>query len=429
MQKSLSPARCPVKACVSLSGSKSISNRVLLIAACANGVSILENLPQNKDVIAGVEALKALGIPVEEDKIKNTIKITGSGGAFPNKAAQIYCNEAGTLTRFIIPLCAAQQEGVYTIDAAPRMKERPIQDQLKVLHDLGMTAEYLDVPNRLPMKIHAKGLQSKPVSVFGGKSSQFLSGILIAAPYIEGGLEVHSQTDHPQPYVEMTLAIMKQFGVTVEVLEVDENRYYVPYQEGYRGAHYYIEPDISTASYFWAAAALTQGEVRILNVTKNAIQGDIQFLSVLQKMGCTIVEEDNAICVIGPRVLKGVSVNMRNFSDTFMTLVALACFADSETHISGLTHTRGQESDRVSAMVDGLTKLGVYTEETEDSIHIYPDKSNLKSAVVQGYNDHRIAMSLALIGLRQEGVVVDGAECVAKTCPDYFERMNKMFCQ
>ncbi|WP_395946407.1 3-phosphoshikimate 1-carboxyvinyltransferase [Caedibacter taeniospiralis] len=423
-QQSLPFVTGSIKAEVSLPGSKSLANRVLLMAAVAEGESVIENLPLSKDVLAGVSALWALGVKYCLSEAEGRIVIQGSVGRFPNEHARIFCDEAGTLTRFIIPLCAVQPSGEYYIYAAKRMMERPIADQLMLLHKMGMKVHYASDTHKLPMTILAKSLnQQEALSIDSGKSSQFLSGLLMAAPLMQGGLKIHSNTEHPQPYVQMTVDMMRNFGICVSV---DKHYYQVTGGQMYQACHYAIEPDLSTASYFWALAAISNGEVKVKQVSWNTRQGDIRFLQVLEKMGCKVIENSDGISVFGTTKLKGVSVDMRNFSDTFMTVAAIACFAEGETHITGLAHTRLQESDRVSAMAEGLTRLGVKVDMTEDSIHIYPEVSKLKAGIVESHNDHRIAMSLALIGLRQKGVIINGAECVSKTCPDYFERMEKI---
>ncbi|WP_119344232.1 3-phosphoshikimate 1-carboxyvinyltransferase [Facilibium subflavum] len=426
MQKSLPVVDQPIIGEINLSGSKSLANRVLLIAACAKGVSVIDNVPANKDVLAGINALESLGVAFAYDPQVRRIKIEGCGGVFPNKKASIFCDEAGTLTRFILPLCAVQMTGEYFIDAAKRMRQRPIKELLDVLTDLGMKAMYHERTDQLPMTIKSCGLAGESVTISGDKSSQFLSGLLLASPLIKKPLLIQSKTDHPQPYVKMTLQLMRDFGVDVTIKQAG---YTIEKDQCYQSRDYVIEPDISTASYFWAAAAITQGQVKVKNVSKKAIQGDIRFLDVLAQMGCDVIEESGGITVIGHSSLQGVNINMRNFSDTFMTVAAIACFAQTPTHLTGLAHTKGQESDRILAMYEGLSKLGVYAKIDEDSIYIDPKKSKLRSATVQSYNDHRIAMSLALIGLKQDGVVIDGAQSVSKTCPDYFERMNKMIQQ
>ena len=408
---------------VYLDGSKSIANRVQIIAAMANGISIIENLPNSADILACIGALKELGFDLEHSRENKTLKIKGLSGEFPKKSANIFCNESGTLTRFITPMCAVQKNGNYHLYATPRMMERPMQDQLSVLEELGMAADYDVLKYTLPMTINANSLHGSVVRVDGKKSSQFASGLLMAGCYMDNGLEIISLSSHRQPYLEMTAKVMHEFGVDVFV---SDNTYSVDKAVYKAQPKYIIEPDVSTASYFWAVAAITNSRIKVMNVTKNSKQGDIRFLEALEQMGCEIKYFDDGIEVIGIDDLKGISINMRNFSDTFMTLSAIACFAKGDTYITGLTHTRGQESDRVSAIEEGLKKLGVYVETTEDSILISPSRSKLKSGEVYSHNDHRIAMSLALIGLKIDDVVVNGAEAVSKTCPDYFDRMKSL---
>ena len=238
---------------------------------------------------------------------------------------------------------------------------------------------------------------------------------------MKDGLILESIINHKQPYLEMTAKVMAEFGVQVNV---ENNAYKVSKTHYISPSKYTIEPDVSTASYFWALAAITNSRVKVMNITKDSKQGDIKFLEVLQQIGCTINYTADGVEVIGAASLKGITVNMRSFSDTFMTLAAIACFADSDTYISGLTHTRGQESDRVAAMAEGLTRLGIFVKTTKDSMMISPSRNNLQSAEVESYNDHRIAMSLALLGLKQDGVIINNAQAVSKTCPDYFEKMR-----
>ncbi|QLE79725.1 3-phosphoshikimate 1-carboxyvinyltransferase [Francisella sp. Scap27] len=413
----------PISKQVYLDGSKSIANRVLIIAAMAKGEVKLSNLPNSADVLACVQALKELGCKLEHDRQAKSLIIQGCDGVFPNSQAEIFCNESGTLTRFIIPMCATQDNASYHVKATTRMMDRPLADLLVPLESLGMKASYHTKNHSMPLTINANSLAGGTVSVDGKKSSQFASGLLMAAPYMQDGLKLKSITNHKQPYLEMTAKVMAEFGVQVCIdgsdYSTDKTSYVSPLE-------YVVEPDVSTASYFWALAAITNSKIKVMNITKNSKQGDIRFLEVLEQIGCSVNYCDDGVEVIGTENLNGITVNMRNFSDTFMTLAAIACFADSDTHISGLTHTRGQESDRVSAMAEGLTKLGVYVETTEDTLLISPARSNLRSAEVDSHNDHRIAMSLALLGLKQEGVMVTNAQAVTKTCPDYFERMIKL---
>ncbi|APC91844.1 MULTISPECIES: 3-phosphoshikimate 1-carboxyvinyltransferase [Francisella] len=408
---------------VYLDGSKSISNRSLIIAAMAQGQTKFENLPNSADVLTCVAALKELGCQVEHNQATKSLLINGCAAKFNNHDAKIFCNESGTLTRFIIPMLAVQPIGKYYVYAKPRMMNRPLADQLKPLEKLGMTASYHQKDHTMPLTIAAKSLSGGSIEVDGEKSSQFASGLLMAAPFMQHGLRLNSITDHKQPYLEMTTKVMAEFGVMVDV---DENIYIAKKSQYISPSNYVVEPDVSTASYFWAFAAITGSTIKVMHVTKKSKQGDIKFLEILENIGCQVNYFDDGIEVIGSDELHGIKINMRNFSDTFMTLAAIACFAKGDTYISGLSHTRGQESDRVAAMAEGLTKLGIYVETTQDSILISPERSKFKPAEVDSHNDHRIAMSLALLGLKYQGVIVNNAAAVSKTCPDYFDRMRAL---
>lgn len=408
---------------VYLDGSKSIANRSLIIAAMATGQTRFENLPNSADVLACVEVLKELGCQVDHDQHNKTLVVDGCNGSFQNQDAKIFCNESGTLTRFIIPMLAVQKPGQYYVYAKQRMMDRPLEDLVRPLEQLGMIANYHEKNYAMPLTIGANGLLGGAIAVDGKKSSQFASGLLMSALFMQNGLELNSITDHKQPYLDMTTKVMAEFGVDINIqgniYTVQESKYTSP-------GRYIVEPDVSTASYFWAFAAITGSTIKVMNVTSKSKQGDIKFLEVLEAIGCEVKYFDDGIQVTGSDNLKGIKVNMRNFSDTFMTLAVIACFARQDTHITGLTHTRGQESDRVLAMAEGLTKLGVYVETTQDSIFISPTRSQIKPAQVDSHNDHRIAMSLALLGLKYDGVVINNAEAVSKTCPDYFDRMREL---
>ena len=422
MKQSLTPISHPVICDVSLPGSKSMCNRALLIAAMAKGITNLTNMLFSDDVEACIEALGVLGIQLDVHREKRQITVHGCNGDFPNKHVQLYTREAGTLTRFLIPLCAAQGYGSFHFSASERMMERPLSELMEVLEAQGCEVEYLDKQGYMPFNLKPHSLRGGSAKICGKKSSQFLSGLLLASPFAQQDLNLISETDHQQPYVKMTAAMMLRFGITITA---QNNCYAIASGQNYIGCNYSIEPDLSTASYFWALAAITQGKVCIRHTASDSHQGDIRFVGVLAEMGCQVEYTDRGIIVAGCAELKGVSINMRNFSDTFMTVAAVAVFAKGKTFIEGLSHTRLQESDRVSAMAEGLQRLGVTVRTMEDSIKIIPNLSALHGAEVLSHNDHRIAMSLALLGLRVCGVVIDGAECVKKTCPDYFERMAK----
>jgi len=412
---------CSKEIVVGVPGSKSISNRVILAAALSEGQSVIKNVPANQDVWATIEAIRTLCVQCKV--YDNTLEVIGSGGNFKQSKYELFCKDAGTLTRFIIPICAAQQTGEFFIHASKQMTERPIKDLLLILEKLGMQAEYTNKSYSLPMIVRANGLFSKEVKIDTLKSSQFLSGLLISSPNIKGDLIIRASSDCRRAYVQMTKGVMKDFGVKVEG---SKDSYSVRDKITYKGCQYTIEPDVSTASYFWALAAITKSKVKVEGTQIKSSQSDIEFLNVLEQMGCKIIEERGGVVVIGSEELRGVNVNMQNCSDTFMTAAAVACFAKSSTHITGIARTKRQESDRIVAMAAGLRKIGVAITVCADSMHIFPSESQIKDAVVDSFDDHRIAMSLALIGLRGSKVVINNAECVSKTFPNYFEEMNKI---
>jgi len=407
MQKTITPISHPVDAVVAVPGSKSISNRALLLAALSAGKHCLSGLLASDDTEAMAAALQALGVQVNWDRASAQATVQGCGGQFPNQNATIDCRESGIVMRFLLAVCAAQPQGSFRFTGAARLCQRPVAPLLKALELQGAEFEFQNEPYHLPFTLKAQGLQGGAVVVDITQSSQFLSGLLIAAPLAATTLHVDMGTLANKPYVMMTQSMMQTFK-------------HLPQDHCYA-----IEPDASTASYFFAAAALTAGKVTVPNLLRKGLQGDTRFLNLLEKMGCKITESNDGITVVGPQKLKGLGeVSMSGFSDTFMTAAALAVYADAPTTLTGLAHTRLQESDRVAAMAEGLQRLGIATETTEDSITIIPGKP--VGAIVDSHNDHRIAMSLALIGLKTPGVTIDGAQCVKKTCPAYFEMLERL---
>lgn len=423
---------------MTLPGSKSISNRVLIMAALSEQDFTFQNLAQGDDVETCRQALVAM----RSDHV-------------------IDCRDSGIVTRFLLSVCAALG-GEYYFDGSARMRERPIGDLLEVLMaqgvlffeveeklgDLsrnpigdfrkmiittGFHAKFCeakfprdDIQRKgffLPLRMRSEGLKGGVVRVDCGMSSQFLSGLLIAAPLVPSGMTVvASEKIMQQPYVMMTLKLMAQFGIQFEMLDAFSVRVLPGV---YQGASINIEPDASTASYFFAAAALMRGAVAIANLKLDSLQGDLRFLEVLKKMGCEVSETADGVRVIGPQQLLSVGeIDMAGFSDTFMTLAVLAPFLPTPTHILGLRHARVQESDRVVAMIDGLRQVGVRCEMDDDSLIIYP--SEVHAGLVDSYQDHRIAMSFGIMGLKVPGIEILGAECVSKTCPDFFSLLMQL---
>ena len=424
MNDSLLFSHNPINTVVSVEGSKSISIRALIISAMCNGMSRISNLAQNDDVQSCINVLRTLGIEYVIDRKKKTIDIYGCQGRFPIKKANLFCNESGLLTRIMIPLCAAQSRGVYCISGHSNMINRPIYEQIKILNNFGLKIKYLQKDKKLPISIYSRGIYNKEAEIEGRISSQFLSGILISAPFFYRPLTIISKVSHIQPYILMTKNIMKEFSVNVKTNNF--NQYYVDNKQKYFATDYFIEPDVSTASYFWALAIITRGKVKVRDINLNSQQGDIEFLRIIEKMGGQVFEDKSGITVSGNRVIKGIKLNMRSCSDVFMTIAVIACFANSPTHISGLSHTKFQESKRVQAIGSELKKVGIKVFYTEDSISIYPQEKKINSVVLNSHNDHRIAMSLALLGLKIPNIKIRGGSCVKKTCPNYFKIMNEI---
>ena len=419
IQNAIPFANKPIQVNISLPGSKSLANRALIIAALADGKSCIKNMLFSDDIEACLMALGTLGIQVDVNRKDASVNLIGGNGHFCS-GVDIYARDAGTVARFLLPACATAG-GEYSFSASKRMSERPMGVLFDILSSQGVKFHYQNKKGYLPVTFESFGLSGGYYQIPGKQSSQFLSGLLISSVYAKSKTILESNVLHQQPYVAMTVEIMKSFGIAISR---EGNQYYIEAGQSYKGIDYTLEPDVSTASYFWALAALTQGSVMVRNINFNCSQGDIKFLNVLEKMGCTVLEKEEGILVKGPEQLIGVSVNMRSFSDTFMTLSTLACFAKGETYITGIAHTRLQESDRIEAMAQGLRQLGAIVITSADSILIKP--SDLHGGIVSGCNDHRIAMSLALMGVKVPNVIIDGADCVKKTCPDYFERMQSI---
>jgi 3-phosphoshikimate 1-carboxyvinyltransferase len=422
MRQSIHAVNAPIHANVRIPGSKSITNRALLLAALAEGVSEISDILLCNDTRALVNALRSLGVTLELDEKNLRCKVIGCSSYFPVKEASVWCADAGTVTRFLLAACAAMP-GIFYFDGSERMRERPIALLLRTLSGQGARTQPDDAVKMPLTLIGAERLRGGEIEVNGSETSQFISALLMAAPLAKFPITLKINDATTSPYVEMTCEMMADFGVLVRQLH--QARFSVPLPQTYQARDYIVEPDISTASYFFAAAAVTAGEVTIQPVNReHSKQGDIKFLNVLEKMGCDISESINGLKVIAPEILQGVSVNMRNFSDTFMTLAALAPFANSPTTITNIGHTRLQESNRISAMCEGLQKTGIEVEEGPDWLKIFPGTP--KAAVINSHNDHRIAMAFSIIGLRVAGIEIEGAECVAKTCPEFFSLWEKL---
>ena len=410
------PVSHPLSASVRVPGSKSLTNRALLIASLAKGRTRLSNALFSDDSRYFAAALQALGFDVQLSESEHQMTVTGMGGIIPAAKAELFIGNAGTAARFLSAFLTLGN-GEYILDGEPRMRERPIGDLAASLSQLGARLETTnDCP---PVRIIASGLPGGKTAIAGDISSQFLSALLMVAPYARQPVEVTLTTElNSKPYVDMTIAVMKDFGVEVER---DGWGYFSIHPASYAPIpDYPVESDASAASYFFAAPAICGGTVRVENISRRSVQGDIAFLDLLREMGCFISEGDHSIAVSGTSELNGIEADMRDIPDTAQTLAVIAPFASSPTRIRGIASARVKETDRVHATCVELDRLGVRVEEHADGMTIHPCQ-NFKPAHIQTYNDHRMAMSFSLTGLRVDGVTIGNPGCVSKTFPDFFE--------
>ena len=417
----ITPIHHPLDATVCVPGSKSLTNRALLIAALANGKTCLTNALFSDDSRYFAKALQTLGFDVQLDEANYSMAVTGLGGKIPAKKAELFIGNAGTAARFLSAFLTLGN-GEYILDGEPRMRERPIGDLIEALNQLGVEMEAKN--NCPPVEIFAKGLPGGKTRIAGDISSQFLSALLMTAPYAQSSIEVELTTDlNSKPYVDMTISIMKDFGVEIER---DQYSHFTIHPSAYSPiTNYSIESDASAASYFFAAPAICGGMVKVDNISRKSVQGDIGFLDVLTKMGCVVKEFDNSITVHRPSSIVGIDIDMRDIPDTAQTLAAIAPFADSPTRIRGIASARVKETDRVHATCVELDRLGVRVEEHEDGMTIHPVET-MRSASIQTYNDHRMAMAFSLIGLHFDGVTIENPSCVSKTFPNFFEALEML---
>lgn len=417
----------PERVEVHLPGSKSITNRALLMAALARGRTSLGRVLDSDDTRHMARALQSLGVDVAWDEDESTATIVGGDGHVPRRAGSIFVGNAGTAARFLT-VALSLWPGSFRLDGVARMRSRPIAPLLTALRALGGQLTGTEAPDCIPLQIEGGHLRGGDVCVPGDVSSQYLSGLLLASPYMEEGLRLSiPDVLVSRPYVEMTVKMMESFGV--EVGCPTPLRFEVAAGQRYLGRAYEIEPDASGASYFFAVAALTGARVQVHGLSRTSMQGDLRFVEILERMGCQVEWGPTMVAVQGPAEqgqLRGVEVDMRDCSDVAQTLAVVAAFATSPTRITGIGFIRGKETDRVGAVVRELQRLGVHAAEEPDGMSINPTASALRPARIQTYEDHRMAMSFALAGFMVEGVELQDPDCVAKTFPDFFDRMLRL---
>lgn len=414
------PVSKPIHGRIRPPGSKSLTNRALIVAALAEGRCRLTGVLDSDDTRVMVASLRRLGIELEQGAAACTIDIGGCAGRPPADSADLWLQNSGTSIRFLTALCTLGQ-GQFRLDGNARMRERPIRDLVDALNALGgRTACELgtDCP---PVTVAAAGLPGGVAMVAGNISSQYLSALLMAAPCASGPVELRIAGELvSEPYVEMTLGVMSHFGVHVE--REDASRFLIEPQQ-YCAADYAIEPDASAASYFFAAAAITGGEITVEGLSAHALQGDVRFVDALERMGCEVERGSNQMTVRG-RPLCGIDIDMNDISDTAQTLAVVAPFAEGPTRIRNVTHMRHKETDRVHALTVELQRLGLRVEEHDDGLTVWPGA--MQPAAIETYDDHRMAMSFALVGLRSPGVSILDPGCTAKTYPQFWTDLKRL---
>ena len=446
---------------VEVPGSKSITNRALLLATLAEGTSVLRGALFSDDSRHFLSCVQELGFAAEAEEEEKIVTVTGLGGKVPKKEASIYVGSAGTAARFLSAYLGVSH-GIYHLDASPQMRRRPMAPLLTVLEELGCQVRCEKEEGHFPFTLTSNGFQAAKMTVDIGDSSQFLSALLIASALAEEDVSLRVVGSHGMAYIRMTEKMMEQFGVRAERMPLagqeaecmplagqEAERMPLAGQEAeripltgqkaectacyriqggqrYRAREYQIEPDVSAACYFYAMAPLLGISVKVRHVHFDSLQGDVEFLRILERMGCEVREEAEGIRVSGRAggSFQGIEADMSACSDQAITLAALAPFGDSPTTITGIGHIRLQESDRMLAIVTELKRLGIRCEMGTDFIRIYPGKPT--GGLVETYEDHRMAMGFSLIGLRAEGIVIKDPACCRKTFETYFQVLEEV---
>lgn len=407
-----------IHATVEAPPSKSYTNRAYIVAALADGEVRLEHPLFSDDTRYMREALLMFGIPVTEEQ--QAAVVQGQGGQVKAPDREIFVGNAGTTMRFLTAF-STLAPGAVTLTGDARMQERPIEDLLDCLRQMGIKTEsHHQCP---PIVIHGGSPPGGTVQLAGGKSSQYLTSLLLSAPYFQNDTVIDIRGElTSKSYVDITLDIMQTFGVSVK--NESYRKFTVKAGQRYRARNYAVEGDASSASYFFAAAAVTGGEVTVTRLNPHSVQGDIQFPKVLEQMGCRLETTAEKITVRGNR-LRGITIDMNNMPDAVQTLAVVALFAEGPTTVTGIGNLRIKETDRISALAKELTRLGATVDSGDDHLTIQPGP--LRGAEIETYHDHRMAMSFAVAGLRIPGVKIKNPRCVDKSFPDFFDRFQTLY--
>ena len=435
----ITPFTRPVSGGVIIPGSKSLTNRAMLLAALCKGPVTLQGALFSEDTALMAEGLRKLGFSVTEDAQTCEIHVQGQGGTIACEKAEIFVGLAGTTARFITAFCAAAPSGVFQIDGTPQMRKRPMSGLIDALRELKVDIRCLENEGHLPVEIHAKGLEGGTISIDASESSQMLSAIMMVAPLAKAPITVKLKKAVREPFVVMTAELMRQFGIKVERTQDTTTVYPGKYDTPGSKETFIVEPDATASSYFLTLPLLTGGSLKLKHLSNTSLQGDIAYQAVLKNVGYTITEEaDGIVTEFKAKAGTGVTVNFEEFSDTFLTLAAVTPLLLGPTRISGVEHTRRQETDRIAGAAKNLIALGQIVTETEDGLTVTPNKEAMIALAKQGpieldtYGDHRFAMSFGILGtydLLGNGkpwLSIRNPSCCAKTFPHFFELLDSL---
>lgn len=402
-------------------GSKSITNRALLLSAMSSGKSVVHNVLFSDDSRVFMQALIDLGFDVQIDEANREVIIYGCGGKIPKPEAEIYVGSAGTAARFLTALLGLSK-GRYRITSSEQMKKRPMKELLDALTAIGSEVEYEEEPYHFPFVIGLGNKFASETTVNIDKSSQFLSALLISSLLLPDNFKIKIEGTHGMRYVDMTLKMMENYGSPL--FKINNGVIVTSNQFDYAMPEYFIEPDLSAAAYFYAMGAVLGVKAKVENVFFDSMQGDIEFLRVLEKMGCTLTEETDGILLCGPKDgLNGGAFDLSAFSDQALTLAAVSVFAKQPVMIKNIGHIRFQECDRINAIISNLKKMGISAVEENGDITIFPGECEMAS--IETYEDHRVAMSFAICGTKVDGIEIINPMCCKKTFETYFDCLEK----
>ena len=407
-------------AVVGVPGSKSYTHRMLIASALSDGVCTIHNGLKSEDTTLTLEALRQMGVTIEIDG--NKFIVHGTKGMLKPRTEPVYLGNSGTSMRLLTAV-AALGKGIYTLTGTKRMGERPIQDLIDGLKQIGVNARSVNNNGCPPLEINGGDLAGGSIALKCGISSQFLSALLLIAPYTKNGIDINViEGPVSRPYVDMTVEVMERLGVKIR--RDGYERFWVQGGATYRAGSYTVEPDCSQAGYFWAAAAITGAEVMVKGINRESRQGDVRFVKVLEAMGCDISYQKDGIKVSG-KELAAITTDMADMPDMVPTLAVVAAFARGTTVIENVAHLRGKESDRLGSVVNELSKMGIEASCSDTGMIITGGNPN--GAEIDTYGDHRIAMSFALAGLKIPGICIKDPRCVEKSFPNFWEVFESLY--